>query len=61
MGRWRHRRPGDGAFAGSVLRVVARKVGTFLLAVLVGFAILILVTLPLLWLIWQLMLYAARQ
>ena len=35
--------------------------GTFLLAVLVGFVILILVTLPLFWLVWQLMLYAARQ
>jgi hypothetical protein len=44
-----------------VLSVCARKVGTFLLAVLVGFGILVLVTLPLLWLVWQLFLYAARQ
>jgi hypothetical protein len=40
---------------------IFRKVGLFLLACLVGFVILILAMIPVLFAIWQLMLYAAKQ
>ena len=43
------------------IREIARKIGVFILACLVGFGIMLLVIAPVLWIAWLLLLYAARQ